>query len=109
MSYNPEYYGASEVQGTARDLFEGEINVVENIKNEEANKESLVRVSEDTFPAMEVSPARDLLPGEINVVENIRKYEENKAGIVHPDDEEVQMSELKRMLNELKTELGSKG
>lgn len=108
MSYNPEYYGAPEIQGTERALFDGEINVVENIKNEEKNKEALIKADEENYPAMEVSANRDLFPGELNVVENIKNYNDNKAAVITQDDDEVQMHELKQKISQLETELASK-
>lgn len=47
MSYNPEYYGAPEIQGTERALFDGEINVVENIKNYNYNKAAVITQDDD--------------------------------------------------------------
>ena len=108
MSYNPEYYGAPDTQGTERSLLEGELNVVNNINNESKNKEAIIKANEDTYPEMQVSPTRDLLPGEINVVEKIRDYDKNKSSIITQNDEEVQVGELKQEINQLKEALESK-
>lgn len=107
MSYNPEYYGAPETQGTEKSLLEGEINVVENIKNEQKNKDALIKADEDTYPAMTVSPVRELFPGEINVVENINNYETNKDSLITHDDEDVQRTEMIQKIQELESKLAS--
>lgn len=108
MSYNPEYYGASEVQGTERELYKEEINVVENIQKEQENKDALIKADESKYPAQVLDKPRELYPEEINVVENIKNYSDNKASIITQDDEEVQMSELKNTVAKLQAQLASK-
>lgn len=100
-SYNPEYYGTSDSQGTARELYEGEVSVVENIANESEAKAAIIEPDESVFPSITISEPRELYDTEINVVENLKNMEENKDNIIVPEesdnetvDEEVYHSEL---------------
>lgn len=96
MDHYSDSYGTPEAQGIQKSLLEGEINIVENIKNYDRNKSAIIGEKDALCcgaPEKQGSE-RSLFKEELNVVENIKNYEKNKSNIIEKADSEIRMCDL---------------
>lgn len=59
MDHYSDSYGTPEAQGIQKSLLEGEINIVENIKNYEKNKSNIIEKADSEIRMCDLTAAQE--------------------------------------------------